>query len=48
MGINDEDVLALASLEQRILVTHDRKTMPTHFANFLENNTCYGVLILPL
>lgn len=46
-GIKDEDVLAIASIEQRILVTHDRKTMPTHFANFIENNICYGVLILP-
>lgn len=31
-GVPDPEVLALAAQEQRILVTHDRRTMPRHFA----------------
>lgn len=46
-GLKDENVLAISSSKQRILVTHDRKTMPRHFAAFVENNICYGVLIVP-
>jgi len=29
-GVNDPEVLARAAHEGRILVTHDRKTMPRH------------------
>lgn len=35
-GISDPDVLALASQQGRILVTHDVHTMPRHFGDFLE------------
>ena len=31
----DPEVLALAAQENRILVTHDRRTMPRHFADFI-------------
>jgi hypothetical protein len=34
-GVPDPDVLALAAEKDRILVTHDRQTMPWHFAEFL-------------
>jgi Domain of unknown function (DUF5615) len=34
-GIPDPDVLALAAEQDRILVTHDRQTMPHHFSAFL-------------
>ena len=34
-GISDPDVLALAAAQDRILVTHDFRTMPRHFAEFL-------------
>ena len=30
----DPEVLAFAAQENRILVTHDRRTMPKHFADF--------------
>jgi hypothetical protein len=30
-GVPDLEVLALAANQDRILVTHDRKTMPRHF-----------------
>ena len=45
-GIVDEKVLLLASLDERVLVTHDRRTMPTHFAKFIEDRHCPGVLIV--
>jgi Domain of unknown function (DUF5615) len=34
-GVRDSDVLALAAEQDRILVTHDRQTMPHHFGPFL-------------
>ena len=34
VGVPDADVLALAARAGRVLVTHDRKTMPAHFAEF--------------
>ena len=45
-GLKDENVLEIASLENRILVTHDRRTMPKHFAAFIQNKDCAGVLII--
>ncbi len=30
-GLRDSEVLALAARQGRILVSHDRKTMPGHF-----------------
>ncbi len=34
-GLNDADVLALAARSGRLLATHDRRTMPRHFAEFI-------------
>ncbi len=34
-GRSDTDVLALAADRGRLLVTHDRRTMPNHFAAFV-------------
>jgi hypothetical protein len=45
-GIADENVLEIASLENRILVSHDRKTMPTYFAEFIQKQNSPGVLII--
>jgi hypothetical protein len=45
--LNDKDVLALAARSGRLLVTHDRKTMPKHFAEFIANQSSAGVLIVP-
>jgi len=45
-GLFDEEVLEMAAKEQRILVTHDRRTMPYHFANFITENTSPGVFII--
>jgi hypothetical protein len=46
-GVNDPEVLARAAREGRILVTHDRKTMPRHFFAFITTTTSAGVLIVP-
>jgi hypothetical protein len=45
--VNDPEVLARAAREGRILVTHDRKTMPRHFSIFITMATSAGVLIVP-
>ncbi len=46
-GVKDEDVLKITSSQKRILVSHDRKTMPKHFADFIQENKSYGVFIIP-
>ena len=45
-GLQDSAVLALSANQQRILVTHDRRTMPTEFAEFLVEKQSSGVLIV--
>ena len=45
-GLPDQQVLALAAQENRILVTHDRRTMPRHFADFIVNEKSPGVVII--
>jgi hypothetical protein len=45
-GIKDPDVLAIAARDGRVLVTHDRKTMPTEFGKFISAQASSGVLIL--
>ena len=37
-GIHDIEVLSIASQANRILVTHDRRTMPRHFADFISSH----------
>ena len=46
-GLDDPAVLALAAREGRVLVSHDKKTMPYHFADFIVQQTSAGVLLLP-
>ncbi len=45
-GKKDQEVLAIAAQDGRVLVTHDRKTMPTEFGEFIMSQTSSGVLIL--
>ena len=40
-------VLAVAAREGRVLLTHDVRTMPQHFASFIEEHTSAGVLLVP-
>jgi Domain of unknown function (DUF5615) len=46
-GLSDAQVLALAAAEKRILVTHDAKTMPRHFAEFIQSHESCGVIVVP-
>ena len=46
-GFHDRDVLALAAQAGRVLITHDRKTMPRHFAEFIMQKTSSGVIVIP-
>ncbi len=44
-GRDDMEVLAIAAQEGRVLVSHDSRTMPSHFAEFISNNTSPGIVI---
>src|SRR5512143_2633040 len=46
-GLVDPEVLARTAKDGRVLVTHDRKTMPRHFAEFIARETSAGLLIIP-
>jgi Domain of unknown function (DUF5615) len=45
-GIPDEQVLALAREQGRILITHDLKTIPAHFAIFTSQWVSPGVILI--
>ena len=45
-GWPGSEVLALAAQENRILVTHDRRTMPRHFADYILHHSSPGVFII--
>lgn len=46
-GLDDHAVLRLAAAEGRILVTHDARTMPRHFADFIATAPSPGVIVVP-
>jgi predicted nuclease of predicted toxin-antitoxin system len=47
-ALPDPEVLHLAAVENRILVSHDENTMPAHFRDFLSaGNRWPGVLMVP-
>lgn len=45
-GVKDPEVLAISSQQGRILVSHDRRTMPLEFAEFIVNFRSAGVIIV--
>ena len=45
-GLDDVQALALAAQDGRVLVSHDRKTMPVQFAEFVRSNTSPGLFIV--
>ena len=47
VALGDQQVLAIAAREGRVLVTHDRKTMPKHFAEFVATERSAGVVVVP-
>jgi predicted nuclease of predicted toxin-antitoxin system len=46
-GVEDAEVLAIASREGRILVSHDYGTMPRHFRDFVSGQPSPGVFLIP-
>jgi len=46
-GMKDPQVLAVAASLGRILVTHDVRTMPRHFREFVTSNESPGVILIP-
>ena len=46
-GVPDPEVLRLAAESDRLLLTADRATMPSHFAQFIVSANSPGVLIIP-
>ena len=46
-GLTDPQVLALSAGQDRILVPHDMRTMPHHFASFIEEHRSPGVIVVP-
>ncbi len=47
IGRPDQEVLAIAARAGRILVSHDRRSMPAHFARFIESQMSPGLIVLP-
>ncbi len=45
-GLSDTEVLAIAASEGRVLVTHDLKTMPRYFAEFITNQQSNGLIVV--
>ena len=45
-GLSDQEVLIVAAEEGRILVSHDRKTMPRTFAQFIQGQTSPGLFLV--
>jgi hypothetical protein len=46
LGTPDDKVLAIAAAEGRLLVSHDKRTMPRHFGQFILNQSSPGVFIV--
>lgn len=47
IGLLDPDVLRTAANSGRILISHDYRTMPAHFATFCETRSSPGVILVP-
>ena len=46
-AVADPDVLETAANEGRLLITHDQRTMPFHFGQFILRRKSPGVFIIP-
>lgn len=46
-SLSDLEVLAIAAGLGRVLVSHDRKTMPLNFSEFITQASSSGVIIIP-
>jgi Domain of unknown function (DUF5615) len=43
----DPQVLELGAARGRIIVTHDVRTMPGHFSDFVASQICPGLILIP-
>jgi hypothetical protein len=46
IGRPDPDVLSIAARENRILISHDRGTMPAHFTRFTATQSSPGLILV--
>lgn len=46
VNMPDPEVLRIAAQSGRVLVSHDRKTMPGHFARFRQTQSSPGLIIV--
>ena len=46
IGVSDPEVLTMAAESGRILLSHDRKTMPSYFARFKRARSSPGIIIV--
>lgn len=46
VGLPDREVMGIAADSGRILVSHDRKTMPAHLSRFRETRSSAGIIIV--
>lgn len=46
-GLSDLEVLKIAAGEERVLVTHDYKTMPKYFAELIIEQQSKGLVVVP-
>ncbi|MBI4874709.1 MAG: DUF5615 family PIN-like protein [Acidobacteria bacterium] len=46
-GLPDPEVLQKSADAGRVLVTHDRRTMPRHFSQYIVARTSSGVIVVP-
>lgn len=46
-GLPDPEVLRLAADDGRVLLTHDRTTMPRFFSEFIREHPSPGLIVIP-
>jgi hypothetical protein len=46
VGVPDPEVIGIAADSGRILVSHDKKTMPAHFSRFRETRSSAGIILV--
>jgi Domain of unknown function (DUF5615) len=46
IGVPDYEVLRIAADSDRIVVSHDRRTMPAHLARFVHTRSSPGLIIV--
>ena len=45
-GLSDPEVLAIAAQHGRVLVSHDKRTLPDHFEAFIASHPSPGVVLI--